>query len=57
MSVGSMAIHQPTMFLLVVKMDVATGFYVREGVCAVALERWRELESIADFETRDVLIS
>jgi hypothetical protein len=48
--------HQPTVFLLVVREDT-TGSYFREGVCAVALERWHELEMIADIKFREVLLN
>lgn len=50
---ASMPKHQPTVFFLVVREN-ALGFCFREGVGAVALERWHELEMTADIKFREV---
>jgi len=50
---ASMPKHQPTVFFLVVRENAA-GFCSREGVCAMALERWHELEMTADIKFREV---
>ena len=51
--IASMPKHQPTVFFLVVRQN-ARGFYFREGVCAMALEKWHELERIIEVKFKDV---
>jgi hypothetical protein len=50
---ASMLMYQPTVFLLVARKGT-TRFYFKERICVVALERWHELDMIADIKFREV---